>query len=110
MAGGDRALGRARAGLRRQAARGRLDEAAAAFEARDADGLARLLPSREHWRLFEAFAGGAAYLDIETSDDVVGHAGISAIGVLDRHGPRLLLAGRDLDDFVDAGRASGSCS
>jgi uncharacterized protein len=81
--------------------RAAIDEAATAYDARDVDGLASLMPSREHWRLFETFAEGAAYLDIETSDDVVGHAGISAIGVLDRRGPRLLLAGRDLGDFPD---------
>jgi uncharacterized protein len=84
--------------------RAAVDEAAAAYDARDADRLAALLPTREHWRLFDAFADGAAYLDIETSDDVVGRCGISAIGVLDRSGPRLLLAGRDLDDFVDVAR------
>ena len=82
--------------------RAAVGEAACAFAARDADRLAALLPSREHWRLFEAFGDDAAYLDIETSDDVVGHAGISAIGILDRRGPRIFLAGRDLDDFVDA--------
>jgi uncharacterized protein YprB with RNaseH-like and TPR domain len=65
----------------------------------DADALARLIPSREHWRLFAAFDEDAAYLDIETSDDVVGFAGISAIGVYDRRGVHLLLAGRDLEVF-----------
>lgn len=79
-----------------------IEEAESAYGAHDADRLASLLPSREHWRLFEAFADGAAYLDIETSDDVVGFAGISAIGMLDRRGPRLLLAGRDLHLFPDA--------
>ena len=59
-----------------------VDEAADAFAARDADRLASLLPSREHWRLFEAFGDDAAYVDIETSDDVVGWAGISAIGIV----------------------------
>lgn len=84
--------------------RAAVDEAAAAYAARDAGRLARLVPAREQWRLFNAFSDGAAYLDIETSDDVVGYGGISAIGFLDRRGPRLLLAGRDLDDFVDAAR------
>jgi uncharacterized protein YprB with RNaseH-like and TPR domain len=63
-----------------------------------------LLPTGEHWRLFSAFADGAAYLDIETGDDVVGYEGISAIGILDRQGPALLLAGRDLDRFVERAR------
>ena len=84
--------------------RAAVDEAAVAFAARDADRLAALLPTREHWRLFDAFADGAAYLDIETSDDVVGYCGISAIGVLDRRGVHLLLAGRDLPRFVELAR------
>jgi hypothetical protein len=84
--------------------RAAVDDAAAAYAARDADRLAALLPTREHWRLYDAFGDGAAYVDIETSDDVVGFAGISAIGILDRRGPRLLLAGRDLDAFVDVAR------
>lgn len=81
------------------ALRSAIADARAAFAARDVDRLATLTPTREHWRLFAAFGDAAAYLDIETSDDVVGHAGISAIGVLDRRGPRLFLAGRDLDQF-----------
>ncbi|HTV24960.1 MAG TPA: ribonuclease H-like domain-containing protein [Polyangiaceae bacterium] len=87
-----------------QALRRAIEEATAAFDARDVSRLADLLPSGEHWRLFEAFGGDAAYLDIETSDDVVGFAGISAIGVLDRHGPHLLLAGRDLERFPELAR------
>jgi uncharacterized protein len=86
------------------ALRASIDDATVAFAARDPDRLASLLPAREHWRLFGAFGDDAAYLDIETSDDVVGHEGISAIGVLDRRGPRLWLAGRDLDEFPDAAR------
>ncbi len=84
-----------------RALRPAVEEAQSAHEAGDADRLAAIVPSREHWRLFDAFGDDAAYLDIETSDDVVGRAGISAIGVLDRAGVRLLLAGRDLDDFPD---------
>jgi uncharacterized protein YprB with RNaseH-like and TPR domain len=87
-----------------EALRASIDDAAAAFSARDADRLAALLPSREHWRLFGEFGADAAYLDIETSDDVFGHQGISAIGVLDRGGPHLWLAGRDLHEFPAAAR------
>jgi uncharacterized protein YprB with RNaseH-like and TPR domain len=75
-----------------------------AMAARDADGLAAMLPSREHWRMFPSFGAGAAYLDIETSDDDVAFAGISAIGVLDRDGPRLFLGGRDLHLFPQHAR------
>jgi uncharacterized protein YprB with RNaseH-like and TPR domain len=74
-------------------------EARAALEAGDVARLAALLPSGEHWRLFPAFGSDAAYIDIETSDDTLEHCAISAIGILDRSGPRLLLAGRDLERF-----------
>jgi len=87
-----------------RALRTALGAASAALAARDVERLAEQLPSGQHWRLFEAFGEDAAYLDIETSDDVVGCAGISAIGVLDRRGPRLLLAGRDLEHFGELGR------
>jgi hypothetical protein len=76
-------------------------DAQAAFAAGDIDRLAALLPASELWRLFGAFGEGAAYLDIETNDDVVGFASISAIGWLDRRGVRLLLAGRDLERFTE---------
>lgn len=65
--------------------------------ARDADGLATLVPRSERWRLFAAFAADAAYLDIETD----GGDTITVIGLLDARGPRVLLAGRDLDDFPE---------
>ena len=54
-----------------------------AMEALDRGDVARLanaLPRSEHWRLFESFGADAAYLDIETGDDVWGRESISAIG------------------------------
>jgi uncharacterized protein YprB with RNaseH-like and TPR domain len=81
-----------------------ISSAAAAFEQRDADRLAALLPRSEHWRMLSAFGGDAAYLDIETGDDVVGFEGISAIGLCDRLGPRLFLAGRNLHQFPEVAR------
>ena len=75
--------------------------ASAALQARDVDRLAELLPAAEHWRLFAEFGADAAYLDIETSDDTVGCGAISALGILDRTGPRILLAGRDLQRFPE---------
>jgi uncharacterized protein YprB with RNaseH-like and TPR domain len=75
------------------------EAAATALARRDATALAGFLPTGERWRLLGAFGEEAAYLDIETGDEVWGRAGISAIGVLDRDGPRLFLAGRDLDEF-----------
>jgi len=75
-------------------------EAQAALGRRDVAALAARIPSGEHWRLFAEFGDDAAYLDIETGDDVVGFAGISAIGILDRHGPHLWLAD-DLESFPE---------
>jgi uncharacterized protein YprB with RNaseH-like and TPR domain len=75
-----------------------------ALERGDVDRLAAALPASQHWRLFEAFGAEAAYLDIETGDDVWGRQSISAIGILDSAGPRLLLAGRDLDLFPEVAR------
>jgi uncharacterized protein YprB with RNaseH-like and TPR domain len=87
-----------------RALRAAIAAASAAFDARDAEALAALLPSGEQWRLYPELGEDAAYLDIETGDDVVGFEGISAIGVLDRRGPRLFLGGRDLQDFPEAAR------
>jgi uncharacterized protein len=92
---------------------GRLRDAIAAAKAHlaagDADALAALLPRSERWRLYGAFGADAAFLDIEMDGD-----GITAIGVLDRDGPRLFLAGEgrpgppspiaNLDQFPDAAR------
>jgi uncharacterized protein len=87
-----------------RALRAAIDAASAALANGNVAAVASFFPSGEHWRLFDTFASGAAYLDIETCDDVVGRAGISAIGVLDRGGPRLFLAGRDLDQFPEKSR------
>ena len=79
----------------------RLREAVARGEerlaARDADALAAMVPKAERWRLFDAFAADAAYLDIETD----GTDTVTVIGILDARGPRALVAGRDLDAFPD---------
>jgi uncharacterized protein YprB with RNaseH-like and TPR domain len=74
--------------------------ARAAFAANDAEALAAMLPSAERWRLYAAFARDAAFLDVETDGDA-----LTAVGVLDATGPRLFLAGRDLDLFPEASRA-----
>jgi uncharacterized protein YprB with RNaseH-like and TPR domain len=76
-----------------------IGSARAALEARDADSLAVMLPRRERWRLYPAFEDDAAFLDIETDGADV----VTAVGVLDRRGPRVFLRGRDLDQFPSAG-------
>ncbi len=70
--------------------------AAAALRARDAERLARMIPVRERWRLYRAFAADAAFVDVERDGDA-----ITVVGVLDRDGPRLFLRGRDLDAFPE---------
>lgn len=74
----------------------------ASLAARDLPALAARLPHREHWRLLGAFLDEAVFLDIETDAE----EGVTVIGLLlpDRFGgctPRVLLAGRDLDEFPD---------
>jgi hypothetical protein len=81
-----------------------VEDAQAALDRGDVDRLAAALPASEQWRLFEIFGADAAYLDIETGDDVWGRQGISAIGILDRAGPHLLLGGRDLHLFPKLAR------
>jgi hypothetical protein len=75
--------------------RAAIDLAARASQMGDVAGLASLIPPCEHWRLFAAFGDDAAYLDIETGDD----GDISAIGLCDRRGVRLLL--RDIAAFPE---------
>jgi hypothetical protein len=70
-----------------------------ALEARDAEALAALLPRNERWRLYGAFAEEAAFLDVESDGET-----LTAIGFLDARGPRVLLAGRDLDAFPEVAR------
>jgi uncharacterized protein len=74
--------------------------ARAALAARDAEALAAMVPRTERWRLYAEFAADAAFLDVEADGRCV-----TAVGVLDAAGPRLFLAGRDLDAFPDASRA-----
>ncbi len=74
--------------------------ARAALEAADADALAAMVPRAERWRLYAAFAPDAAFLDVETDGEA-----LTAIGVLDRDGPRVFVAGRDLEEFPAATRA-----
>jgi hypothetical protein len=70
--------------------------ARAALEAGDAEALAAMLPRNERWRLYAAFGEDAAFLDVETDGEE-----LTAIGFLDARGPRILLAGRDLDRFPE---------
>ena len=70
-----------------------------ALAAGDAEALAAQLPRDERWRLYPAFAAEAAFLDVETDGEE-----LTCVGTLDRRGPRLFLAGRDLHLFPEAAR------
>ena len=70
-----------------------VERARGALEAGHAEALALMLPRSERWRLYAAFLEQACFLDIETD----GGDGVTAVGMLDAAGPRVLLAGRDLD-------------
>jgi len=77
--------------------RAAIARARAALAAGDAETLAAMVPRAERWRLYAAFAADAAFLDVETDGEA-----LTAIGFLDRSGPRVLVAGRDLDAFPEA--------
>lgn len=77
--------------------RAAIARARAALAAGDAGALAAMLPRSERWRLYAAFAADAAFLDVETDGEA-----LTAVGFLDRDGPRVLIGGRDLDAFPEA--------
>jgi len=60
----------------------RIAEAQVALEARDLAALARLVPAREHWRLYPDFSEQAAFFDIEADGENVP----TVVGVMDRAG------------------------
>lgn len=76
-----------------------IPKARAMLEARDADGLALLLPRSERWRLYAAFREESAFIDVECDGEA-----LTAVGMLDARGPRLFLSGRDLELFPEYAR------
>ena len=60
----------------------RIELARDALKRRDVHALAKLIPSREHWRLYPHFVELAAFFDIEADDDDVP----TVIGVMDSGG------------------------
>lgn len=68
----------------------------------DLAGLAALLPEREHFRLLPAFAGRAAYFDLEADGD----REITVAGVMDSKGLATFIRGRNLEAL--AGRLAES--
>ena len=61
---------------------------------------ARLLPRREHWRLYKHFLEEAVFVDIETDGLNRYQNQVTVLGVLDRNGYRAYVAGKDLEEGV----------
>jgi uncharacterized protein len=80
-------------------ARERIALARTALEARDLSALGRLLPAREHWRLYGAFAEEAVFFDIETEG--TGQRP-TVVSLFHRDGLECFLLGRNLDGLVQA--------
>lgn len=68
----------------------------------DAKFFQDLLPTREIWRIFEAFRERAAYLDIETSGGQQGIHEITIIGLYDGTEVQTFVSGKDLEAFEPA--------
>ena len=83
---------------RDRAGRERIAQARAALAQGDLRALRRLLPRREHWRLYPHFKGRAAFFDIEADGDRVP----TVASVFDRSGPRTFIRGRNLDELPAA--------
>ncbi len=76
-------------------ARERIALAEAALAAKDLAGLAKLIPPREHWRLYDAFSERAAFFDIETD----GREGLhpTVVSVFDAEGLHVFIQGRNME-------------
>lgn len=66
-----------------------------ALNKRSIEGLAKLVPAREHWRLYGHFMDEAAFFDIEADGDHVP----TVVGVMDREGVATFRRGLSLDQL-----------
>ncbi|MGQ0506588.1 MAG: ribonuclease H-like domain-containing protein, partial [Myxococcaceae bacterium] len=78
-------------------ARKRLVEAEAAFAARNLAALSKLIPPREHWRLYDMFPEEAAFFDIET--DGKEHLRPTVVSVFDQEGLHVFIKDRNMDEL-----------
>jgi hypothetical protein len=77
-----------------------LDESRRRLAGNDPGYFSAALPSREHWRLFSAFAGSIAYLDIETTGLSRDHDAITTIALYDGRTIRHYVQGENLEAFA----------
>lgn len=80
--------------------RARIFESQEALEARDVGALAKLLPQREHWRLYREFADEAVFFDIET--DGLAEQRPTVVSLFSRDGLEVFLQGRNLEALPEA--------
>ncbi|MBI3182306.1 MAG: ribonuclease H-like domain-containing protein [Myxococcales bacterium] len=83
------------------AARARIAEAREALAERDLRRLAALIPQREHWRLYPAFASEAVFFDIE-ADGGPGSQEPTVVSLFDEAGLRVFIEGRNLRELPAA--------
>ncbi|WP_404373583.1 ribonuclease H-like domain-containing protein [Corallococcus coralloides] len=81
-------------------ARERIAEARAALARRDLKDLARMVPPREHWRLFPEFQDDAVYFDIETDGSKTQVP--TVVSLFDSAGLRVFIQGRNMDALPEA--------
>ncbi len=79
-----------------------LTECRQRFSVMDSGYFDRVLPNREMWRMYPDFRANAAFLDIETTGMSLERSIITLVGILDRHGYRAFIHGRNLADFREA--------
>ncbi|NOJ94474.1 hypothetical protein D7W82_07905 [Corallococcus sp. CA049B] len=77
------------------AARERIAEARAALARRDLKDLARMVPPREHWRLFPEFQDDAVYFDIETDGSKTQVP--TVVSLFDAEGLHVYIQGRNME-------------
>ncbi|MBN9685404.1 MULTISPECIES: ribonuclease H-like domain-containing protein [unclassified Corallococcus] len=82
------------------AARERIAEARAALARRDLKDLARMVPPREHWRLFPEFQDDAVYFDIETDGSKTQVP--TVVSLFDASGLHVFIQGRNMDALPEA--------
>ncbi|MFN0061756.1 MAG: ribonuclease H-like domain-containing protein [Myxococcaceae bacterium] len=81
-------------------ARERLAAAQTAFSANDLASLARMIPQREHWRLYSPFAAQTVFFDIETDGTVEQNP--TVVSLMTQGGLRVFREGVNLQALPEA--------
>lgn len=81
-------------------ARNQIDLARQALDMGDLAALAKLLPPREHWRLYAQFASEAVFFDIETDGRTDQKP--TVVSLFDANGLHVFIEGRNMDQLPEA--------